>query len=64
MSFTDQEAGFEEMEFLVKQTGLSHYMYKNKHDKYFVVQCGRARQNYPVLAKLNYRNARSRAISH
>jgi len=56
--FDDLEAAFEEMEYLVGETNLSHQIVSshNKEDVFIVVQKGNASKQGVIYCELNIRN--------
>ena len=54
--FSDPLAAFEEMEYLVKETGRSHVIKKTKRGMYYVRQKGAYGTRKGIVCELNIRN--------
>lgn len=54
--FSDPFAAFDEMEYMVKETGRSHLIIKTKAGLYRVVQKGSQNTNKGIVCELNVRN--------
>ena len=54
--FSDPLAAFEELEYLVKETGLSHRLFRNRKGQYVVIGNSYHPKKSTLVAELNCRN--------